>query len=147
MRNERWTGAARAVLLLMAVAVAGAFAEPAGAQTVQKCVGRDGHVTLTSGACGAGERLAASYAAVPEPAPAPGAAGPDIRHAPRHAGRQASRAPARRAPRAAAPRTRTAPDRCQSARDRRERTLHRVGLKRSFDLLRRLDDEVREACR
>ena len=61
--------------------------------------------------------------------------------------RQAQGRPAVRSPRSQARPARAAPDRCQDARDRRERTLARVGLKRTFDLLRRLDDEVWAACR
>lgn len=118
-------------------------AGPAAAQTVQTCVGADGHVTLTSAACGAGQRLAASRDAVPEPVPAA---------APASAGRRANggaapRSVARRGARRAASRSRPAVDRCEAARARRERTLQRVGLQRTFDLLRRLDDEVWAACR
>lgn len=36
---------------------------------------------------------------------------------------------------------------CASARRQREQTLEMVGLRRNFDLLRRLDDMVREACK
>lgn len=37
--------------------------------------------------------------------------------------------------------------RCRKARRERDDTLQRVGLKRTFDLLRRLDDKVYEACK
>ncbi len=37
--------------------------------------------------------------------------------------------------------------RCQEAKADRERTLRAVGLKRNFDLLRRLDDAVYRACK
>ena len=37
--------------------------------------------------------------------------------------------------------------RCNAAKARREAKLKAVGLKRNFDLLRRLDDAVYEACR
>ena len=37
--------------------------------------------------------------------------------------------------------------RCESAKENRERTLKIVGLRRTFDLLRQLDDSVREACK
>lgn len=154
MRASRRTssGSVGGVALTVAWAVAGVVAAPVGAQTVQKCVDADGHVTLTSGSCGAGQRLAARYDAVPEPAATasvaqadggrraaalPGTAG--------HAKAGASRAA--RGGRASASRTRPGPDRCQAARDKRERTLQRVGLKRDFDLLRKLDDDVWNACR
>lgn len=136
--------------LLLAAYLAAASAGPAMSQTVQKCIAADGHVTLTSGACGEGQRLAGTYDAVPEPptfAPlvepgrqaASDASGPA---AARHgAARNRHRGPA------ASARVRTTENRCQAARDRRDRTLRRVGLKRTFDLLRKLDDEVWAACR
>lgn len=37
--------------------------------------------------------------------------------------------------------------RCRAAKAERERILAAVGLKRTFDLLRRLDDDVYEACK
>jgi len=125
-----------------------AAAAPALPQSVQKCVAADGHVSFTSGACGAGERLDATYAAVPEQVPAkPAAMAGPRRTAEARTQRQAQGRPAVRSPRSQARPARAAPDRCQDARDRRERTLARVGLKRTFDLLRRLDDEVWAACR
>ena len=125
-----------------------AAAAPAWPQSVQKCIAADGHVSFTSGACGAGERLDATYAAVPEQVPLrPAAAVTARRTAEARTQRQAQGRPAVRNPRSQARPARAAPDRCQAARDRRERTLARVGLKRTFDLLRRLDDEVWAACR
>ena len=119
------------------------LAGQASAQTVQKCIAASGHITLTSGACGAGERLAARYDAVPEAAPthAP-AAKPSVSAEPVRRKSSVSRPSS-----SPAPRSRRRADPCQSARDRRERTLERVGLKRDFNLLRRLDDEVWAACR
>ncbi len=43
--------------------------------------------------------------------------------------------------------TRPTPDACARARERREATLERVGLKRNFDLLSKLDADVRSVCR
>lgn len=40
-----------------------------------------------------------------------------------------------------------APDPCKAAKDRRETELKRVGLKRTFDLLSRLDGDVWDACK
>jgi hypothetical protein len=37
--------------------------------------------------------------------------------------------------------------RCQAAKDHREATLKQVGLNRSFDLLRQLDEQVYAACK
>jgi len=39
------------------------------------------------------------------------------------------------------------PSPCQAAKARRDTTLKRVGLKRDFDLLSRLDGEVWDACK
>lgn len=146
-----WKLLLSAVALVALVALmAGTLAAPAAAQTVQKCIAADGHVTLTSAECGAGERLAASYAAVPEHVAPGSAAGADAgRKTPARAaqpGTAARVAPGRSARTAPAHR-RSGPDRCRAARDRRERALARVGLKRTFDLLRKLDDEVWAACR
>lgn len=43
--------------------------------------------------------------------------------------------------------TRSKPDACAKARDKREATLERVGLKRNYDLLSKLDADVRRVCR
>lgn len=37
--------------------------------------------------------------------------------------------------------------RCQAAKDHREAVLQQVGLNRTYDLLRQLDDQVYEACK
>lgn len=125
-----------AVAVLAAVLAAGGTGG-AGAQSVQTCIAADGHVTLTSDRCAPGERLAGSVAAVPEPE-RPQAAVPQAR-------------PGGAAPRRSAPSARggarRAPDRCALARQERERTLQRVGLKRTFALLRALDEDVWQACR
>jgi len=130
--------------LLLAAGLAAAA--PTGARTVQKCVDAAGHVTLTSGECGAGDQLVARYDAVPEPvsvAPAAtAAAGAATVPGPPRGGTSGKRGARRSVPRA-----RARPDACQAARVRREKTLQRVGLKRTFDLLRKLDDEVWAACR
>lgn len=133
---------------VMRALVLGALLLPAAAsvaQSVQKCVAIDGHVTLTSGECGAGHRLVASYEAVPEEEPPLAGASATASVEPRRA--RTSPRGAGRTSGGASPRVGRAPDRCQAARDRRERTLRRVGLKRTFDLLRKLDDDVWAACR
>lgn len=144
-RHRSTDGSGLAAVLAIATALAAAGSTPAHAQTVQKCIDAAGHVTLTSAECGVGQRLAGRYDAVPEPATAARQvdaarqAGPNVGAGVRAGARKA---------RPARPRTRgkPAPDRCQAARERREQTLRRVGLKRTFDLLRRLDDEVWAAC-
>ena len=140
--RERCRNGRRLALACAGVALAMMAAPaPAPAQTVQKCVAASGHVTLTSGDCGAGERLTATWDATPEPEPA---SGPRVDDKPRPTA--SGRSPARSGSHAAT-RTRAPGRRCEAARERRESTLQRVGLKRSFDLLRRLDEEVWAACR
>lgn len=147
MREGTMEGAGVRMVMLIGLALL-AGTDAVASQTVQKCVAADGHVTLTSGDCAVGQVLANTYEAVPEAVVASSTA---TGH------REATTAPragtvARERSRAS-PRTRASsrgkpkPDRCQAARDRREQTLRRVGLKRTFDLLRKLDDEVWAACR
>jgi hypothetical protein len=38
-------------------------------------------------------------------------------------------------------------NRCEAAKQNREWTLEQVGMRRTFDLIRRLNDEVYEACK
>lgn len=132
-----------AIGILVLAFVAGGWATPAGARSVQKCVAADGHVTLTSERCPEGQRLVDSYEATPEQAPpAPAAASRVAR--PRAAAARAGRSAG--GGRSEGSRIR-APDRCQAAQARREQTLRRVGLNRTFDLMRKLDAEVWEACK
>ncbi|MBJ6984678.1 DUF4124 domain-containing protein [Luteimonas sp. MC1750] len=142
--RSRWKPGRDVLAVVFCLMCCGA---PAAAQTVQKCVGSDGHVTLTSEACGAGQRLAARYDAVPEPMPAAASAAAGRQETDRQGRRGVQRTVARRGTGRATAGSRPGADRCEAARARRERTLQRVGLKRTFDLLRKLDDEVRAACR
>ncbi|MGY1457579.1 hypothetical protein ACW5F0_02870 [Luteimonas sp. A534] len=148
MREASREGGWLALLLVVGVAMPGSIA-PAAAQTVQKCIDADGHVTFTSGACADGHLLANTYDAVPEPAANAAAARPVPQQ--RQTGASSRSATTARTgsrtTRPARTTTRGKSDRCQAARDRREQTLRRVGLKRTFDLLRKLDDEVWAACR
>lgn len=143
-------GAVRCLALLLAAVMGAPTASDVEAPTVRKCVDALGHVTFTSAACGSGQRLEGRYDATPD-APAPAAAG--TRSSEGAAPRRAAAPRTVPEPRGASrPRTRGSAGpsparRCQAAKERREATLRRVGLKRSFDLLRRLDDEVWAACR
>jgi hypothetical protein len=136
---------------LLLWATLAALATPAGAQTVQKCIGRDGHVTFTSAACPDDQRQTASYDATPEVMSAERAAELARRRQQEDANsryldsltpRGARHAPGRR-PQAADSRR----SGCDAARAHRDDTLRRVGLKRTHDLLRKLDDQVYEACK
>lgn len=149
-RHRSTDGSGLAAVLAIATALAAAGPTPAQAQTVQKCIDTTGHVTLTSGECADGERLAGMYDAVPEPATVSAAGKAEFRRgqagASSRSGAAARGVAGSARPARAKARGKLSPDRCQAARDRREQTLRRVGLKRTFDLLRKLDDEVWAAC-
>lgn len=132
-----------------------AWSQQAG--VLRKCVSAKGAISFQQAPCGPGSRQLASHAYVTEPRPSAG----QIRA--RAAREQAARAESaelsrragtvagQRAPRGGGTLHRVTIARddaaCQRARRRRERTLETVGLKRSYDLLRRLNDEVSIACR
>jgi hypothetical protein len=134
--------------LLLTAALA---ATPALAQTVQKCTDRNGHITLTSGACPAGQREAASYDATPEVMTAERAAELERRRRQDDANsRYLESLTPRRSASTTTYRSSGAASRrsgCDAAKAYRDATLRRVGLKRTHDLLRRLDDQVYEACK
>lgn len=146
--HHRFTPQAFAGLLLLSAAL---VATPASAQTVLKCTGRDGHVTFTSGACPDGQRQAASYDATPEVMTAERAAELERRRRQDDANSRylqslssngGTSTPGHRSSRSTSRRSG-----CDAAKARREDTLRRVGLKRTHDLLRKLDDQVYEACK
>lgn len=118
---------------------------PANAQQVYKCVkGKD--VSYQSAPCDGTQTLLKRWEAAPEPEP------PAIESGHRQPQR---RRPERnfRPSRSGDSRARTtssidaAGNRCRAAKARREAKLISVGLKRTFDLLRKLDDAVHEACK
>ena len=130
------------------------FIAPAGnAQQIHKCVkGRE--VSYQSAACDATQHLVKQWNAVPEselaasdfsPAraerPQHGAKSAQIRRAASDGRVRSGRRSATRAP------INAADKRCDTAKARREAKLVSVGLKRTFDLLRKLDDAVHEACK
>lgn len=128
-------------------------ASTASAQQVYKCV-RGNEVSYQSAACDATQKVARQWDATPEPEPTADelrqrqsknqfgrtesawlsrAAGTDR---PRPTGNRATRAGRK-----------PGVSRCDAAKARREAKLRSVGLKRTFDLLRKLDDAVNEACK
>lgn len=129
------------------------FAPAANAQQVYKCV--DGkNVSYQSATCDATQVAARQWNATPEPEPSveelrqhqlkrehgraesawlSRTAGTDRVHSVRR-GRQSSN-------------VRSSMSRCDAAKARREAKLKSVGLKRTFDLLRKLDELVHEACK
>jgi len=114
------------------------------AQGVHKCVTPGRAVSYQSEPCERGSRDAANWEAPRNPPPS--------------GVRQIASSPQpereRRAEHRSA-RTGTAhvvysapkPSACELAKANRDSTLERVGLKRTFDLLSRLDEQVRNACR
>lgn len=120
------------------------------AQQLHKCVDARGHASYQSAPCEAGQRQVWVRDAAPEPVqptqlvrPAtarqvdPPPTSPPL--APlRASGPASAQLPAYPA---------RVPSACEAAKQRRESTLRKVGLKRDFNLLRRLDDAVWNACR
>ena len=126
------------------------FIAPAGhAQQIHKCVkGRD--VSYQSAACDATQRLVKQWDAVPESEPTTAELSPSQAERRRReaksaqAGRAASELRARAGKRSP---IHAGDKRCNAAKARREAKLASVGLKRTFDLLRKLDDAVHAACK
>lgn len=115
------------------------LAWPAQAGTLYKCVDAHGHESYQSLPCASPASTVWTRAYRPEP-PTP------ARRAPEATAPSAHPMPWRY-PRTPVRARRPPPDPCERAKARRERVLAKVGLKRTFDLLRQLDDEVYEACR
>lgn len=134
--------------------VLASVASVASANTVHKCIGPGGAVSYQDAPCAPGFREGGNWTADPEPAPTP--AQMQARERRQQQDRAESDFLSRRAGtdrsggnRAQASRVirSPAPSACEAARARRQKTLDNVGLKRTFDLLRKLDEQVRDACR
>jgi hypothetical protein len=116
-------------------------ASTASAQVVYKCVGKGGAASFQSAPCPVSARTERTISAIPDPVQ-PRAA-PYVAQQPTY---NSYAGPAtyvatgydERAQRKA---------NCQYVKDQREATLDRVGLNRTFDLLRKLDDDVARACK
>ncbi|MET0808409.1 MAG: DUF4124 domain-containing protein [Pseudoxanthomonas sp.] len=113
------------------------------AQQVYKCVGTTG-VAYQSQPCLPSQRTLKQWEAAPDPpSPAKVEAAASSKGKPALKPARRSRAPSR------SPRQRADPAeaRCNAAKARRASKLEAVGLKRTFDLMRKLDDAVHLACR
>ncbi|WP_342315479.1 DUF4124 domain-containing protein [Lysobacter sp. FW306-1B-D06B] len=125
----------------------------ATAQTVYKCVDAGGKASYQSAPCDGRIHEAARWDAVPEPPPTAEQlrsrllAREHDRAESEFLSRRAGTASARVARNGRATGGATPPSACAAARETREQTLERVGLKRTYDLLSRLDEQVRKACR
>ena len=128
--NVVWTG----------VALLSLSAGAAGAQTVQKCVSREGNARFQSAPCARGERTAEVWDATPE------TEGANPRTTRSGATRRTRRTaePRRVADARAAVQT---GDACADARAYRDLAERRAGLSRNYDLLSTLQRRVFEACR
>lgn len=121
------------------------MAWPASAQSVYKCTdGAGGHL-YQSQACPDGAPLR-SWDTVSGPVPT-SAATPSTR--PAAAPQRLSQTPAPRVATPSSPRAARQPDahaRCLAARASRESALHKLGTRRRYDDLRRLNERVSAAC-
>ncbi|MEP6907922.1 MAG: hypothetical protein ABI858_08100 [Pseudoxanthomonas sp.] len=128
----------RELLLLFALS----FTTTAQAQQVYKCVeGAD--VAYQSQPCSTTQRTLRQWDATPDTESAAGTVTLSKTKS------STSRTPSSRRPSRSNTQTKTDPAdaRCSKAKARREAKLKAVGLKRTFDLLRKLDDAVYAACR
>lgn len=113
------------------------LAAPALAESLYRCIARDGAVSYQSQPCVASARLDRVVAYRPDP----------VASAERSPARSIpSRRAPRRSVRIATGRHATAVDRCRAGQAKREAALRRLGLKRTYAQLGALDADVRAAC-
>lgn len=130
-----------------------ALCAPAQAQVVHKCVGATGTISYQDAPCSEGSRERGSWEAAPEPPPS--AEQLRAQEERRRSGREESEFLSRRAGTSGNVASRTTarrplrasgPSSCDAAKAKRQRRLDAVGLKRTYELLQKLDEEVRAAC-
>jgi hypothetical protein len=147
MIRQQIFGALLALLVLSAAGASQAAPLAGGDDLLRKCLAADGTASYQNTPCPPDQSIAWEREIDRREPLSPA----QLRE--QQARLQAANTPAPRA--AAAPRTvraapptrRPAADPCAAAREKRRKTLDEVGLARTFDLLRRLDDEVARACR
>jgi Domain of unknown function (DUF4124) len=139
--GRRLMSALIAILLLPG---AHAVAQDTVAQRIHTCVDARGTRSYQNLPCAADQRTASvrSYEARPED-PTLAARTAAIQQEMDRRNRPSGKATVVRA----ASLRRAGPTPCQAAKTRREATLKQVGLKRTYDLLSRLDSEVWELCK
>ena len=114
------------------------------AEALNKCISGSGAVSWQTTPCARGMRMVKSIEYTPDP-PTPLLAHQQVRTSVK-----ISKSRVATGYRGSARTTRRARPKhnpCARARERREATLQRVGLKRNFDLLSKLDADVRSVCR
>ncbi len=137
----------RARIRLILLAYIAIFALPAAqatAQEIHTCIDAKGIRSYQNLPCDPGQRTASvrSYEAKPDD-PAVAARSAAIQQEMDRRNRPSGKATVVRT----ATRRPAGPTPCQAAKAKREATLKRVGLKRNFDLLSRLDSEVWDVCK
>jgi hypothetical protein len=117
--------------------------------TVYKCVGKGGAVSFQSFPCAADEAMRGAYAARPETRRDMEIAQEKQRDAARQAQVMSRMAGTDRPASTVAWSSNFDEERarCEAAKAHREQTLRQVGLARTYELLQRLDEIVREACK
>jgi hypothetical protein len=113
----------------------------ASAQVVYKWVGNGGAVSFQSAPCPVSAKTERTISAIPDPVqsrPAPYVAQRSTFTSYTAPPTYVASGYDERAQRKA---------NCQHAKDRRDETLERVGLNRTFELLRQLDENVASACK
>lgn len=117
----------------------------AGAETLYRCVEETGGVSYQAQICTHGMRLDRTIHYTPVPESAAQRDGGEASRATRrddYSGRRVQ------FPRRSAPvvKSRSAPNRCRAAKFKRQNALERLGLRRTFPQLSKLDEPVRAAC-
>lgn len=112
---------------------------PLHAGQIYRCVGPGGAVSYQAKECRAGHRLSRTIHYVPQPDSAP------RRVAAAATGGRRATSTRRAIGRSGAP-PRAAVDRCSQAKARRQAELERLGLRRTFEDLSRIDADVRRTC-
>lgn len=112
----------------------------ASAGTLYRCVSAGGQVSYLATPCAAGQRMDRSIEFQPVP-DSPVMASTGRKRSASASGRAMSRS------RRGGTASRSAVDPCQQAKAKREQALERLGLKRTYADLSRLDEPVRKACR
>lgn len=111
------------------------------AGNLYRCVSRSGHVSYQATSCPSDQRTDRRIEFTSEPAPAAAT----LRHAERTAAVGAKSRGARTHGIRGNGKAETSP--CMHAKVQRERQLERLGLKRTFDDLSRIDARVRAVCK
>ena len=132
------------LILLAFLAICLLPAAQATAQQIHTCIDAKGIKSYQNAPCDPGQRTASvrSYEAKPDD-PALAARSVAIQQEMDRRNRPGGKATVVRT----SNHRPSGPTPCQAAKAKRETTLKRVGLKRNFDLLSRLDSEVWEVCK